>query len=413
MSVRSTHSNEANLSLFGREDLRSSDCCPPYNQGARRSLPLHSPSLLTTIMAPTVNPKPGPHTSSHSSGTKSASNVPNTSSTTNVQAAISAVTLSQTDLEKIKVLDRSKNNWSIWSDKMQNYLLLKHGGAYILDITTCPNPILDPTGASLFDLNNLCIIAALRTHLSVEEQEFLRGHSNVHTAWEALKSCHEQVGPIAQILLIQQALSLCYRRHERLAGISTQLSALVRRIYTISLPAKDDFLVIIMLNTMSDELPHICNHVADTITISASTKAYGPSHIRSHLDVEQQLIDTESAKSSPDVVLVATKAMSSTCPTCCYKNTFLHPYYHFSSYALPSTLVPTRPPSTRTLLILLVLACTPCTPRASHASDASVTFIASFCASTCTTLWFTQTTLWLKDYIWCRISFYLFLCIYL
>ncbi|KAG1728275.1 uncharacterized protein EDB91DRAFT_1253543 [Suillus paluster] len=35
---------------------------------------------------------------------------------------------------------------------MQNYLLLKHGGGYILGLVTCPDPSLDPSSASHWDL---------------------------------------------------------------------------------------------------------------------------------------------------------------------------------------------------------------------------------------------------------------------
>ncbi|KAG2062916.1 hypothetical protein BDR04DRAFT_1206204, partial [Suillus decipiens] len=106
------------------------------------------------------------------------------------------------DLEKIEVLDRSQNNRGLWSDKMQNYLLLKHGGGYILGVIPRPNPSVDPSSAAHWNLNNLCIIAALRTRSSPEEQEFLRTYSNAYLAWDALKSRHEKVGPIAQKLTI-------------------------------------------------------------------------------------------------------------------------------------------------------------------------------------------------------------------
>lgn len=137
-----------------------------------------------------------------------------------LRASITAITVSQTDLDKIEVLDQSKNNWGTWSDHMQNYLLLKHEGGYILGLVACPDPSLDPSSTGHWDLNNLCIVAALHTRSSSEEQEFLRSYTNVHLAWDALKSRHEKVGPIAQILLIQQALTVKYLRSERLSTTS-------------------------------------------------------------------------------------------------------------------------------------------------------------------------------------------------
>jgi hypothetical protein len=229
---------------------------------------------------------------------------------TSIQATVSAITLSQTDLDMIEMLDRSKNNWGMWSDCMQNYLLLKHGGGYILGLITRPDPSLDPVSARHWDLNNLCIIAALHTHSSSEDNEFLHGHTNTYLTWNTLKTRHKKVGPIAQILLIQQTLAVRYRRSERLSSMSTQLSDLIRCIYAIGIPKEEDFLTIMMLNAMAEDLPHVQNHIADALATSTSATTYGPSNICSRLDVKQQLIDTETSKSG-DITMAATKGTTS------------------------------------------------------------------------------------------------------
>ncbi|KAG1722974.1 hypothetical protein EDD22DRAFT_854052 [Suillus occidentalis] len=172
------------------------------------------------------------------------------------------------DLDKIEVLDRSKNNWNVWLDHMQNYLLLKHGGGS-------------------------------------EEHDFLCGYTNAHLAWDALKSHHEKVSPIAQILLIQQALAIKYLQSEQLSTMSTLLNDLIRRIYAIGIPKEDDFLTIMMLNAMAEDLPHVRNHITDALATSTSANPYGPFNIRSWLDIEQQLLNTKKSKGG-NVTLAAT-----------------------------------------------------------------------------------------------------------
>lgn len=144
---------------------------------------------------------------------------------------IAAITLSHTNLEKIELLDSGQNNWGTWSAKIHNYLLLKHGGGYLLSVITRPDNVLDPTSATTWDLNNLCIVAALSTRSCIEDQDFLLPFTDAHATWTALKSRHKQVGPIAQILLIQQAFTLHYRHSERFALTSTQLTDLARCIF--------------------------------------------------------------------------------------------------------------------------------------------------------------------------------------
>jgi hypothetical protein len=202
---------------------------------------------------------------------------------------------------------------------MQNYLLLKHGGGYILGLIMCSDPSLDPVSAGHWNLNNLCIIAALRTCFTSEENKFLCAHTNTYLTWNVLKARHEQVGPIAQILLIQQALVVRYCQFEHLSTMSTQLGELVRHIYAIGILKEDNFLTIMMLNTMAEDLPHVRNHIADALATSTSTTTYSPMNIHSHLDVEQQFIDIEQSKGG-DVALAATKSSNSQnhmeCVTC-------------------------------------------------------------------------------------------------
>ncbi|KIK78176.1 hypothetical protein PAXRUDRAFT_17027 [Paxillus rubicundulus Ve08.2h10] len=85
------------------------------------------------------------------------------------QPNVKVIRISQSDLERIAVLDRGTNNWATWSDAMQNLLLLNHGGTYILGTLPHPN---DTGSAANWDLNNLCIIAALHTRSTPEEQDF-------------------------------------------------------------------------------------------------------------------------------------------------------------------------------------------------------------------------------------------------
>jgi hypothetical protein len=90
-----------------------------------------------------------------------------------------------------------------------------------------------------------------------------------------------------------------------LSTTSTTLNELVWHIYAIGIPKEEDFLTIMMLNAMVDDLPHVRNHIADALATSTSANPYSPSNICSRLDVEQQLINTEKSKGG-DVVLAAT-----------------------------------------------------------------------------------------------------------
>ena len=121
--------------------------------------------------------------------------------------------LSQSDLEKIKVLDMAKHNWLTWSEAMLNLFLLNSCGGYILGTVLRPSD--DTSEATTnWDINNLCVIAAIKTKCTREESHFLQGSTNAHDAWTVLRNRHEKLGPVAQVLLIQEALEVQFHHSE-------------------------------------------------------------------------------------------------------------------------------------------------------------------------------------------------------
>ncbi|KAG2157187.1 hypothetical protein DEU56DRAFT_750354 [Suillus clintonianus] len=139
MAKHHLHSNSTNTSI-PKPISSASTICPSVHTNTLQTPIIHGAGPITTVMSmPT--------------------------------SKITAITLSYTDLEKIELLDRGQNNWGMWSAKIRNYLLLKHGGGYLLGVIPCPNNILDPAGASTWDLNNL-----------------LSHHGKQHTQWITVSS---------------------------------------------------------------------------------------------------------------------------------------------------------------------------------------------------------------------------------
>jgi hypothetical protein len=100
---------------------------------------------------------------------------------------IKALKLSQSDLEKIELLDMAKHNWPTWSEAMMNLFLLNLCGSYILGALT--RPVDDSSEAALnWDINNMCVIAVIKTRCTHEESHFLRGVTIANTAWNNLRT---------------------------------------------------------------------------------------------------------------------------------------------------------------------------------------------------------------------------------
>ncbi|KIK84177.1 hypothetical protein PAXRUDRAFT_102828, partial [Paxillus rubicundulus Ve08.2h10] len=138
--------------------------------------------------------------------------------------------------------------------------------------------------------------------------------TNAHLAWSSLQQHYEQIGPIAQTLLIQKLLQVHYHRTEYFATTSFAILDDMQHVFFMGLPTKDMLMLIIMMNMMSMALPSVWDHIADCIAQSTTLHPYTSLHVRLCLDVKQQFVNAVKVNATPGVVLVITPVVN-TCHT--------------------------------------------------------------------------------------------------
>ncbi|KAG1877576.1 hypothetical protein DFJ58DRAFT_619083, partial [Suillus subalutaceus] len=160
---------------------------------------------------------------------------------------------------------------------------------YTSGTVTRPIAQREPVAARNWDLNNAGIVAALRNRVSHDDKRTLDGITLAHVAWNALRSRHQKLGPIAQILKIQELLNVRYSKATSLLETSHCLTEGVRSIFDMGIPTQQVFLSIIMLNALSGDLSHVRDQVASSLAGSTLLHPFTPNDIRTRLDMEQQL----------------------------------------------------------------------------------------------------------------------------
>ncbi|KIK72217.1 hypothetical protein PAXRUDRAFT_22253 [Paxillus rubicundulus Ve08.2h10] len=120
--------------------------------------------------------------------------------------SIQTAKLNTQSFEKIEVLDRSKNNWSNWSFAIKLVLNQHLVSGYLMGAIAAPDPLLKPGTFNNWTLNNIAIVSALCSRVTHEDQCLLEDVTNAKNTWDTLCQHHEKVGPIAQIILIQEVL---------------------------------------------------------------------------------------------------------------------------------------------------------------------------------------------------------------
>ncbi|KAG2335652.1 hypothetical protein BDR05DRAFT_889622, partial [Suillus weaverae] len=152
-----------------------------------------------------------------------------------------------------------------------------------------PDATREPLAARNWDLNNAGIVAVLHNRVSPDDKRVLDGITTANRAWNALCSCHQKLGPIAQILKIQELLNIHYSKESNLAETSHRLTEGVRAIFDMGIPTQQVFLSIIMLNALTGDLSHVRDQVASSLVASTAANPFTPNDIHIHLDMEQQL----------------------------------------------------------------------------------------------------------------------------
>ncbi|KIJ12017.1 hypothetical protein PAXINDRAFT_15194 [Paxillus involutus ATCC 200175] len=129
-------------------------------------------------------------------------------------------------------------------------------GDYLAGTIRAPDPLTEPGAFNNWTLNNITIVSILCLCVSHEDRHLLEDVTNAKEAWNTLRERHKKVGPIAQILLIQEVFAKCYSQGQHFSLASSELSELVCRIYRIGIPTEEVFLSIAMLNALSASTTH-------------------------------------------------------------------------------------------------------------------------------------------------------------
>ncbi|KAG2111340.1 uncharacterized protein F5147DRAFT_550208, partial [Suillus discolor] len=160
---------------------------------------------------------------------------------------------------------------------------------YTTGTVACLDATREPLAARNWDLNNAGIVAALRNCVSLDDKHVLDGIVGAHRAWTTLRSRHQKLRPIAQILKIQELLNVCYSKNANLAETSHRLTEGVHSIFDMGILTQQVFLSIIMLNALTGDLSHVCDQVASSLAASSVLNPFTPDDICIQLDMEQQL----------------------------------------------------------------------------------------------------------------------------
>jgi hypothetical protein len=117
--------------------------------------------------------------------------------------------------------------------------------------------------------------------------------------WKVLREQNEQIRSITQITHIQKLLQLHYWKSECFTKTNLEISETVHHIYAMDMPTANTFSLIMIMNAMTDNLPHVWDHITNVIVHSTTSNPYTPLMVHARLEMEQHLADSKSFLNPP------------------------------------------------------------------------------------------------------------------
>ena len=125
-------------------------------------------------------------------------------------------------------LDKMESNFKIWKDDIRTHLVLNNLWGYAIGRIPTPNQKSEPVAFMNWENNNVVAAVSISSSIITAERAFINVDAGAQACWDVLIKQHEKEGPIRQVLLLQEALSLKCTDNEPLTETADKIIETIR-----------------------------------------------------------------------------------------------------------------------------------------------------------------------------------------
>src|SRR5882762_1701312 len=247
-----------------------------------------------------------PNTNQTGTGTPANTNTiaPARSNSTPVIIPVPALTISNgmfstlANDSKFANLSLSKDNWPKWSQKIKQVTEMSELDEYLLGTVLEPDVTVDAASYRNWKGNNKKLIGFLKAFVEDSEISFL-ATDDAKIVWDNLVNRHEKQGPITQVRLIQEVLSISYAKDVSAWSATTdRIRDLCDRIFAQTVPTKDVLFMVAMLSALERDADHIRSEMTSYYISNKTADSKALSE-----RVEQEIVYKTRRENGSDVAL--------------------------------------------------------------------------------------------------------------
>lgn len=211
-------------------------------------------------------------------------------------------------------LDKLKSNYKKWSKDMTHYLAINGLLSYILGEKSKPSPSSEPRAHENWVENDHFAYMAIAMNVSDDDEVELSMAKGAKAAWDMLKECHQNEGPVWQVDLLHTVLNIKCKKGMPLPQMCREICDAVDQAFAMGTFMADLFRCIAIINSLED-FPHIRSSILHDLRTSTKEKEYTSKEIRHYLESEETLHSVTKSLSLSDITLTP-HTKSPNIPTC-------------------------------------------------------------------------------------------------
>ncbi|KAF8223051.1 hypothetical protein L208DRAFT_1153187, partial [Tricholoma matsutake] len=184
---------------------------------------------------------------------------------------------------------------------------------YIMgDTAECPS--LETCALANWKANSHLAFAFIASSITSSECPFPDMSKSTATNWYTLREHHQSEGPVCQVQLLQQALSIQCTKDTPLPEMAEKICALIEHTFAMGDIQADLLCCIALLNSLSDNFPHARSIISWDIAASSLSAPYGSKDIKLFLENEQSLLENDQHGGSKNHATFTAQSKSSKLP---------------------------------------------------------------------------------------------------
>jgi hypothetical protein len=203
-------------------------------------------------------------------------------------------------------LDKLKSNYKEWCEDITIALSLNSLYEYVTGDSS-PPPESEARAFANWKANQRLAYAFLASSVAKSERPFLDMTKGPDVNWTSLQARHQKEGPVRQVQLLQQALSIQCTKDTPLPETAEQICTLIERAFAMGDIKADLLCSIALLNSLSDHFPHARSIISRDISNSTEKSPYTSNDIRRFLENEQSLIENDQRAEHKSSIALMTR----------------------------------------------------------------------------------------------------------